>query len=136
MLFIDTHVHIYDCFNFETFFDSVFDNFQVAASCKGKENTFTAVLLLAETEQENWFDRFRSLASLKKGGENKTVGGWILQCTEENCSFHARSDKGKELLIIAGRQISTIENIEVLALATSDKFEDRASLTDILKTVL
>jgi hypothetical protein len=51
MILIDAHVHIYDCFDLEKFFDSAYANFKSAAEQLGHTNDFTGILLLAETSK-------------------------------------------------------------------------------------
>jgi len=57
MILVDAHVHIYDCFDIQTFLDSAFANFKAEAARCGQEDSFTAVLLLTETAKDNWFQR-------------------------------------------------------------------------------
>ena len=60
MILVDAHVHIYDCFDLETFLDSALENFKAEAARCGQEDSLTAILLLTETARENWL---QSLAS-------------------------------------------------------------------------
>jgi hypothetical protein len=136
MLLIDAHVHIYDCFDLEIFFDSAYANFKSAAKRSGNENDFTGVLLLTETSKDNWFKRLSECADGKHLPERKETGNWIIQHTEEIDSLLAESGNSKKVLLIAGRQIVTKEGLEVLACATVENFEDGMPIESLIKKII
>lgn len=43
MILVDAHVHIYDCFDLETFLDSALKNFKAEAARCGQQNSSTAL---------------------------------------------------------------------------------------------
>ncbi len=135
MIFVDAHVHIYDCFDLEKFFDSAFANFKSEASRLGQEDAFIAILLLTETSKDNWFQRLTSYACSKVGIGNKTISGWKFHPTDENCSLRVLHGGGQSILLIAGRQIVTAEDLEVLALLTDRRFKDGAPLEGLIQAV-
>ena len=135
MLLIDAHVHIHDCFNLGTFFNSAFLNFKSEAVKAGCGDDFTGVLLLAETARENWFSHLSRYADGDNLPGARTTGAWKFFRTKESCSISARTADGKDLILIAGRQIVTAEGLEILALINSDKFQDGQPLMKMLEVV-
>jgi hypothetical protein len=135
MLFIDSHVHIYDCFDLETFFDSAYANFKRAAEQLGHGHDFTGILLLTETSKNNWFHRLSEYADDRNLPEGKYTGDWRLNHTDEYFSLSANSGDFKKVILVAGRQIVTEEKIEVLALCTSASFNDRKPISTTIKEI-
>jgi len=135
MILVDAHVHIYDCFDLEIFFESAFTNFQSEAARMGQVDDFTAALLLTETSKDNWFERLESYAGNKTTNEIKTIRDWTFHHTDEDCSLCARGSKNQSLFVIAGRQIVTAEKLEVLALATDKKFKDGVPIEQVIQSI-
>ena len=135
MIFVDAHVHIYDCFDLELFFDSAFANFKSEASRLGQQDAFTGILLLTETSKDKWFERLTDYADNKDGNGNKAIGDWAFHHTDENCSLYARGGKNQGLFLIAGRQIVTAEKLEVLALATDKSLKDGAPIEQVIQSL-
>jgi hypothetical protein len=134
MILVDAHVHIHDCFDLKSIFDSALTNFKKAAT-KRNVYDFVPALLLTETTGANWF---RHLASFENGsllGSN-SVTGWTIHPTYESCSLWIEPDQGRGMFIIAGRQIRTAENLEVLALITARQFKDGLPLRDVIRNVI
>lgn len=129
--FVDSHVHIYDCFDLAKFFDAAQANFQQAAQCRGISD-FRGVLLLTETQRDHYFER---LSELAESGRHQ--GGWSFNIlADDKCTLSAtRSGDDAILYIIAGRQIVTAEKLEVLALATRSTFNDGQSLAKTLENI-
>ena len=134
LIIADAHVHLYDCFDMGHLLDRVFNNFQKEADNPIKGTPFSAFLFLAETKTENWFYRFSSQPE-KGPSQAGEFGKWAFQPTKEGCSLYARSDEKKGLYIIAGRQIRTKENLEVLALGTIQDFEEGAPLKEMISLI-
>jgi len=132
LVLCDAHVHIYDCFDLSRFFDSAWSNFQVRAREHGCESCFSAALMLSETRRDHWFAR---LADSAIAG-NSPVTGWKFHTTSEPEALLARSNGNREILVIAGRQIVTSENLEVLALATTDERPDGEPIASVVDRVL
>jgi hypothetical protein len=121
---VDAHVHLYDCFDLATLLDSAYEHFSRQATRYGKPDRFTGVLMLAETGEQ---DRF---AELHAGADHGSE--WTLTRTDEDCSLLARTPDGRELALLAGRQIISREKLEVLALATRARFPDGTPTEDLL----
>jgi hypothetical protein len=135
MLLIDAHVHIYDCFDLEVFFNSAYRNFQSEAERLGAGNDFAGILLLAETSRDQWFDHLTDYAAGKELPHSKKTGKWSFRNTVDDGCLEARDCHGQRLYVMAGRQIVTAENLEVLALLTVKHFEDGFPLEQVLGTV-
>jgi hypothetical protein len=130
VLLADAHVHIYGCFNLEVFFDSAYANFRAEAVRQGCQNDFTGILLLAETSKDNWFQ-----ALVEYSDKKINVGPWTIHRTEENSSLWAQRNEKQALWVIAGRQIVTCENLEVLALMTASGFRDGHGILGTIEQV-
>ncbi len=124
LILVDAHVHIYPCFDLARFLDAALRNFKCEAQKKGYANRFVGVLLLTESSGHNWFASLRNVARGSDAGEKLDTGAWRTETTSEDCSLCARSSAAESLMIIAGRQIVTREDLEVLALCTDASFED------------
>ncbi|OEU78091.1 MAG: hypothetical protein BA872_00195 [Desulfobacterales bacterium C00003060] len=105
MIFVDAHVHIYDCFDLETFLDSALENFRAEAARCQQEDAFTALLLLTETAKENWFHRLAGYAGNQSGNRTESIGNWTFHRTNEDYSLYAQSEKSQGFFLIAGCQI-------------------------------
>jgi hypothetical protein len=136
MILVDAHVHIYDCFDLEVFFDSAYSNFQSSAAQIDSESEFTSVLLLTETSEDHWFRRLSEYTNTGLGNCKKDLGHWGLYPTAEKISLRARNGAGQTLLLIAGRQIVTAEHLEVLALFTEKTFTDGKPLEELIQRAL
>ena len=135
MILVDAHVHIYDCFDLQHFLDSAVKNFKAEAARWDQEDDFTALLLLTETAKENWFHRLAGYAGSRSGNGTKSIGNWTFHRTNENCSLCARRRDDQGLFLIAGRQVVTAENLEVLALATAQTFTDGSPMVELIEAV-
>jgi len=135
MILIDAHVHIYDCFDLQIFFDSAYANFQKEAVRNGQENDFSAILILTDWKKQNWFKRLRSYAGNGCKPEGTIISGWTLNRTNENNSLFARNGNGQGFFLIAGHKIITSENLEILAIATENVFEDGTSLEETIQAI-
>ncbi len=134
-IFIDSHVHFYDCFDLSGFLSAAQNNFRKAASQAGLEKGYSAILLLSERNSENWFqwlvDRARENPLIDQR-QNRT---WQLQYNEKDVSIKVFNDHYPPLFIIPGRQVVTKDSIEVLLLGTAETYEGRVSLLALLKSV-
>ena len=140
LILIDSHVHLYNCFDFDRFFDSAFNNFSNSVKNSSGLNPFLSVLLLTETSNDRYFQELSR--SVKSPGENPNsshpspLKKWKLRATGESCSLYAHRAGTEGLYLIAGRQIVTAENLEVLALASAEDFEDGQPLETTLERTI
>ena len=91
MIFVDTHVHIYDLFPLQAFLDSVFSNFRAAAEQWGAEDTFQGICLLMAREEEKALARLLTLPEDSPAGGTGSSAGWRLRETGERMSVRIRS---------------------------------------------
>jgi len=132
MILVDAHVHIHNCFDLEKLFDSAYSNFRSEAVRSDCDDEFAGVLLLAETYNDNWFKYLINYAEGKKILKKKKLDSWSVRRTAETSSLYINSDIDRHLFLIAGRQIITSENIEILALVTSESFENGLGIVDTI----
>jgi hypothetical protein len=135
MILVDAHVHLYDGFNLEAFFSAAYRNFEKEAKRSGHGDDFSGVLLLAETARENWFHQLSAFAAGEMLPGGRETGGWDFFRTDESCSLLGRSDDRGALFVVAGRQIVTLEGLEVLSLANTNLIQDGAPLDETVSEV-
>jgi hypothetical protein len=117
VLLVDAHVHIYDCFDLDALFDAAASNFSRAARRLALADApREGMLLLTETVHDHAFD---ALAA----GQLKPKR-WIVAKTSEPAVLQLSLDGQVPLWLVAGRQIATREDLEVLALGTTERFPD------------
>lgn len=134
-LYVDAHVHIYDCFNLSSLLSAAYENCRAASFQSGNEGNVVGVLLLTESSHDNWFQRLYSAAHGEKRIDSVDKDRWYFEPTEETCSVIARGEEDEVLFVVAGSQIVTKEKLEVLAIGTDQPFADGDSMTDVLDTV-
>lgn len=135
LLLVDSHVHIYSCFNLVQLLDSAYSNFQQHAKREYQANSFTGMLLLTESTGDNWFQELESWAFQGKAIQDELDREWFVHRTHEKCSLVVRSNQGAELWFLAGRQVVTKENLEVLALLTETQVPDGMGLKDSVDSI-
>lgn len=123
IIIADGHVHFHECFDIKNFFKAAWDNFFAESNKLGFEESFTGVLFLTESFNANWFLRFVELS----------VDGLKFERTREKNSLKAKFDDEKELILIAGRQIVSKENLEVLALGIDKIFGEGEPVSEIIR---
>ncbi len=128
MILADAHVHIYDCYNLELFMDSALKNFDTAAPSVDSGNSIY-VLMLTESAG---FDYFSGLPEIFR----QNPGSWRIELTDEKEMLRAVNLNGGSFFIAAGRQIVTLEKLEVLALLTGEAFEDGLDIETTISRVL
>jgi hypothetical protein len=128
VLLVDAHVHIYDCYDLDLLFDTAVSNFARAASNLGLDGVRRDhMLLLTETANDHYFD---ALAS----GECRPQR-WRAERTGEPAVLKLVLAGQPSLWLVAGRQIATREDLEILALGTTERFPDGQPMNDSLAAV-
>jgi hypothetical protein len=136
IIFIDAHVHIYDCFHLPVFFNSAVDNFKIAYTNAGISNDQgSCVLLLSESEGINYYQKLCMLADSLQTLSCRNDLSWSFRRTLEHSALKAHRSDGQEIYVLAGRQIITAAKIEVLALMTSASFVEKQSLSQTIEAV-
>lgn len=129
---VDAHVHFHTCFETTVFFERAWDNFESSGSSFfGQCHPSIGVLLLADTHRTEGFDRLAHIFGQQRKQDNANSGAWKLHDTNENTSLYLTSGSNKVLVVIAGRQLVTRENLEVIAIGTRRRFE-RGMATEAL----
>ena len=132
-IFVDAHVHLYECFDINQFLNSTWKNFAQLAQKQNIES-FVPILLLTESKQ-NFFQMFKQQATGSSLLGNN-VKDWTFQCTQENLSLTACNQHQQKIYLIAGQQVVTQENLEVLALITDESFADGLPLEDTVQDIV
>ncbi|OVE73836.1 hypothetical protein BVX94_02655 [bacterium B17] len=114
---LDTHVHIYDCYDLDMFFGSAFANLAKHGNGSSK------ALLLAERNDCNFFDR------LQKNGK---AGKWKVSDGGSGEYFTVVNEIGNKLHVFAGRQVVTAERLEVLSLLSNRMIDDGLPARDVI----
>lgn len=130
----DAHVHIYDCFNLDQFLDTAHENFTQVAERFGYREPFVGVLFLTETSRDHYFEALFNTADSSIARPSLTQR-WQVCRTAEADSLYLCTE-GKGLYLIAGRQIVTAEDLEVLALGSPRRFEDGQPIEAVLQDVI
>jgi hypothetical protein len=105
-------------YDLDALFDAAVKNFAHAAQAAGVGDLpREGMLLLTETARDHAFD---ALAS----GE-RSPARWRIVTTHEPAVLRADRDQQTSLWLVAGRQVATREDLEVLALGTTRRFPDR-----------
>lgn len=132
---VDAHVHVYDCFDLIRLLDAAHRNFAAEAQRRQCPGRFQGVLLFSERATEDCFHGLGRLADGKGilTGPGKTA--WQFEHTSEPCSLRAMGENGMSLILVAGRQIITRENLEILALVTGERFTDGAPARAVVEDV-
>ena len=136
MILVDTHVHIYDCYNIQKFMNYSLSNFKHNAKKIQGENSLSAFLLLAESKQYNWFPRLQAYAQHCDPQVKSELGNWEISLTANKGTLRAVNKNGEGFFIVAGRQIVTREHLELLALFTTEHFKDGEPMESVLENIL
>jgi hypothetical protein len=132
ILLIDAHVHIHDCFILNEFLNSAWENFKHAAQTYFNLKQFTGILFLTESSGVNQFNILKE----KSGTSNSQNDEWSFRLTEEENSIIAAKNEEQKIVIVAGRQIVTKENLEVLALGILNGIEDKEHTHEVINKVI
>ena len=137
MIFIDAHVHIYDCYDLNIFFDEALVNFQKHTFPQGINNSLDKfVLIITDWAKQDWF---KQLADSAEAPSQKTFPGlrnWQLYKTNEEVALVAKHKTTlNEIIILAGRKIITSEDLEILAIATTSRFHDSGPMKETVQAI-
>lgn len=141
-IFIDGHVHIHSGFNRERFFSAAFENFsKVTAEKTEKKISGNAnyILVLTEGSDTDVFSCLREDALASEKGIR------LLSDSSDSLCFYKTGEsnslvvcKGaQQIVLVAGSQLVSAENVEVLSLFTQVTLQDKSlSLTDVVQEVV
>ncbi len=126
---VDSHIHINDCYNLKRFFDSAFRNFALHKNKLSALEKFIGVLFLTEAGDYDFFKKFFDEPELYSSKIN-----YKIERTSEETSLKI-SDRSNCIILIAGQQIITAENLEVLALGTRKRFKYKKKFSDTINSI-
>jgi len=136
-IFIDAHVHIHPDFSLKRFFSAALDNFSAAATKQGVHGNSTYVLALTEGMDCDVFSRLQQQAISPEdvSARQSESDSLVFHKTAEDNSLIVQ--KGSQnIFLIAGRQLISKDNIELLSLFNPLKIKDRTrNLTELAQTV-
>lgn len=138
MIFVDSHVHIYDCFDVDLLLDSALKNFQEAAKQHNTgQDASSYVLLLTECEGDNWFQRQLTTFQDSEHNHGTFARRWcVVGSREGNSMVVCRNDSSEDKIhLVAGRQAVTKEKIEVLALFFEKSIRNGLSLHETVDVI-
>ena len=136
-ILIDGHVHIHPEFSLDHFFSAAWTNFSRAAESNRAPGKLNYVLALTEGEGCDVFATLKeqALSSAHASKDSQTATSWNFFQTTESDSLIVRKDEAA-MLLVAGRQLVSKENIELLSLLSSVSIKDRSlPLDDLARAV-
>jgi len=136
MILIDAHTHIYGCYNLDKAVLCAFNNIE-QSSKRTEEPIDAGVLFLTESTQHDYFGAFAQQAG-KTHNEFSADRSWTVRKTDEPSSLllaHTHYPELK-LFIIAGRQLITEENLEVLAVDYKSSSPPKAPLHQTVTSII
>lgn len=119
---LDTHVHIYPFYDLHRLLDSAHRN--LTRHAPGAER-----LALCLTERAGHF-AFEAMAR-----RDLAPHIWKVEATPDRNILRARTEDGRALYLMAGRQLIAAERIEVLALGADLRLDDGLPARDLLARV-
>lgn len=134
---VDAHVHYQDCFGWDRFLTAAFDNLDAVNSASSDTPASAGCLAFVDVEQSSTFGRLQALDLVRDLPElRRRHGECALEATEDAAALVLRRAQGAPLFLLAGRQMATREGLEVLALGTLTRLEERLSLEDSIRAAL
>lgn len=136
-IYIDGHVHIYPEFPIDQFLEAAWRNFVRVGDSSGISGNQHYVLALTEGKGVDVFAEFKQQAVPVEDGleEQGLSSSWSFYRTGEPDSLIARKGKAS-LVLVAGQQIISRENIEFLSLISPFKVEDHTlNLADLARAI-
>lgn len=122
-IIIDTHAHLYPIYDYESAIRSAYENLSSLAFDK---RTPTLCVILTERSDCNAFEELSKLSS---------IGNFKIHTTSEESSLRIEIATNKNLWVLAGSQIATMERLEVLSLLSRERVSDGLPIGDTLRKV-
>jgi hypothetical protein len=126
-LLADTHVHLYDCYDPVTAFESAWRNLHALAQRQVMPPITALALCLTERDNASFFRRLRDGRLAVSGFPMTRDGGDGVLTTRAG---------DYQLSIFAGRQVVTAERLEVLALTLNQSVPDGQPARRVINTVI
>lgn len=119
VVLVDAHVHLHAQFSIDPFLKSAVSNFQRASTDTNTTDEWTGCLMFADMGGQDSLAAIGDALSADNGARFR--GEWF----EDGLALDIRMDERIRLLCVAGRQLTSAEGIEVLALATRERFDEQ-----------
>ncbi len=130
-LIVDSHVHFYSCYDPDKFFGVAIENMDAMFhSIYPGDNKFAKILLFTEGKQNDYFSQFKKKAIVGQKSD------YLFETTSEDCSLILKKNNKLLCYIMAGRQIVTKENLEVLSIASNQKIPDGLPIDEVLQELI
>ncbi len=128
---VDSHVHFYNCFDREKFFDNVFNNLLKNSNKLGAN----AIIFLTQGRKENSYNELKNVSVIFDYVTQKNK--YIISSLDDNLCLKVQSIKENlKLFIIPGFQIVTKENLELLSIGTLKRQKDGLTLEETINNVI
>jgi hypothetical protein len=128
VIIADTHVHVYGCHDAEMLFTASARNLAGQIEALGFPNA-TKVLLLTESRNDHFFEQLKS-------GVGNRLGEWMVLPAEDSRWVQLRHPVEGALLVFAGRQVVTVERLEILALLCEGIIPDGLGATATIEKII
>ena len=128
---VDCHVHIHDHFDLGRFFDAAAANFTHAAAESSIPGHAAGALLLSEVQGTRFFAVLRDDTDSLQAG----LGPWRIFSTPDPRALLIEKTSTMPLLLVAGRQVRTVEGLEVLALGSLSSIPDGGEIQTTIEQV-
>ena len=136
MILVDAHVHLRSCFEPPVFLDEAYRNF-VGVSDKYSDNGGTyGVLCLVTSPNDLGFGWLTNFLSMDRSQNDNFLPRMSLTATQEEASVCLSLRDGGILVVVAGRQVVSSENLEVLAIGTCEQFESGTPTPRLIKKIV
>lgn len=126
---VDGHVHLHPSFEVERFFTAAANNFATAGRALGFSSSPCGILMLTESSGSNRF------VELQRSAADQQAAGFELRATPEDRSLLVAVPGRSPMMVVAGRQVVTAEDLEVLALGCKEELRDGGPLEATLGLV-
>ncbi len=120
---IDTHVHVYHCYEPEDFLSLAIRNSANAGTGA------SLVLCLTESSGFNFFHDLKTRASTQS-----SIAGWLVSDIRNQPAVLLQKS-GQKIIFIAGRQVITKQGLEVLALFNDEEYKDGQDIQSIINQI-
>ncbi len=130
VVLVDGHVHLHDAWDVGIFLSEAHQNFARVSKRLGN-TAFTGVLVMVDAEGQHGYRRIVAEATSFRTTDAQA---WTLTETDETVSTRLRRDHSS-LVIIAGRQLRSVENLEVLAMGVDVSIEEHRPLTELVADI-
>lgn len=131
----DVHVHIRSCFHAPTVLQEATNNFRRIASQFCGNEKFAGVLCLTTAPNDRGISYLLNCLLKEQDKHNEFLSGVSLIETQEHESFCLSLHDGSVLVVIAGRQVVSAEDLEVLAIGTRVEFDAKTRTDRLIEEI-